>query len=332
MPFINQFNAALRTHLRPFSDALDTENVNEIIVNRPGEYWMEKVGHSGMQRFEVNADMRWMVELANLIAEFTKQSVGQTQPLLSATLGDGVRVQIVMPPATKADYFLLSIRKPAILNLTPSWYDERGAFRSVNQLGEKKEKLREALSTLYLAGDWHAFLKQAIQGRQTILVSAGTNAGKTTFINTWLKYIPLHERLATIEDSPELRLPHENIAPLFFSRGSQNAAKYNANDLLSACMRLRPDRIIYGEIRGPEAYSFLSGAISGHDGSVTTIHANSCEMAYERMAMLALEALPNANRDFMLAFVKQAIPIIVQLDYRNGERFVSEIHFDPLLS
>jgi type IV secretion system protein VirB11 len=169
-------------------------------------------------------------------------------------------------------------------------------------------------------------LALAVRHRKNIVVSGGTSTGKTTFLNALLREIPLDERLILIEDTPELVVQHDNCIGLVSVRGELGEARVTANDLVSAALRMRPDRIILGELRGPEAFSFLRAINSGHPGSMTTIHADSAESAVEQLAMLVLEGGTKLGRADVQHYAKQSIDLFVQLGRKGGSRTVEAVH------
>ena len=171
-----------------------------------------------------------------------------------------------------------------------------------------------------------AFLREAIRQRRTILISGGTSTGKTTFLNAMLAEIPTHERVIVVEDTPELRLPGENGVGLVAVKGDLGAAKVTANDLLQAALRLRPDRLVLGELRGTESISFLRAINTGHPGSFSTIHANSPRGALEQMALMVMQTGIGLTRSDTQAYASSVIDIIVQLGRDSaGNRVITDI-------
>ena len=159
-------------------------------------------------------------------------------------------------------------------------------------------------------------------------MSAALRPAKTTFFNAIARAIPEEERLLSIEDTPELELPQPNTFRLLASKGGQGLAKVSIQDLLEASLRLRPDRILLGELRGAEAYTFLQAVNTGHPGSISTLHADSPRAAFERLALMVMQANLGLGRDEILEYIRSVIEIIVQLTrLPNGERIVSEIYF-----
>ena len=170
-----------------------------------------------------------------------------------------------------------------------------------------------------------AFLRTAIRARKTILISGGTSTGKTTFLNAVLGEIPAEERVVLVEDTPELRLPGANGVGLVAVKGELGEAKVTANELLQAALRLRPDRIVLGELRGAESVSFLRAINTGHPGSFSTIHANSLRGALEQLALMVMQTGIGLTRTDTIAYAASVIDVVVQLDRSAGKRGISAI-------
>jgi type IV secretion system protein VirB11 len=168
-------------------------------------------------------------------------------------------------------------------------------------------------------------LSAAVKGRKNILVAGGTSTGKTTFLNALLKEVPAEERLILIEDTPELFVRHENHVGLIAARSALGEAQVETDDLVAASLRMRPDRIILGELRGKEAYSFLRAVNTGHPGSMTTVHADSPERAVEQIVLLVLQGGTQLNRDDVRHYVSRTVDVFVQLTRSGGRRRVAEV-------
>lgn len=319
--------AALRTHLEPLRHWLEMPGVTEISVNRPRELWIAKQGSGEMERHCVDElTIEVLLELARQVATFTGQEVSRERPLLSAELPQGYRIQFVLPPAAGRNV-VLSIRKPAVVDLALEDYERDGSFEQVNTPTAHARAQQAGLRATYSGRQFGAFLRLAINARKNILISAGTDAGKTTLLNAMLKEIPAGERLVIIEDAAELRPPHENVVRLRYSRGGQGTARVTPQDLCEAALRLRPDRILLGELRGTEAFTYLRAINSGHPGSITTIHADSPQLAFEQIALMVMQGFPAADRDFVTSYVRSIIPVVVQGARSGGRRFISEIFY-----
>ena len=169
---------------------------------------------------------------------------------------------------------------------------------------------------------------------KNIIISGGTSTGKTTFTNAVILSIPHHERLITCEDAREIDLTsHENKVHLLASKGAQGRAKVTTQDLIEACLRLRPERIIVGELRGAEAFSFLRAINTGHPGSISTLHADTPLMAIEQLKMMVMQAGLGLSPAEITSYIKNVIDIIIQLKRgEKGKRYISEIYYRPLHS
>jgi len=321
--------AYLGAYLKPLDPWLSRPDVTDILVNAPGEVWVETLG-SPAERFPApeltETNLR---RLASQIAAASHQGVSREHPLLAATLPDGARVQIVGPPATRGP-IAIAIRKHVVSDLSLRDYATAGAFDAVRNV-DLNAGLEEdtALQALLDQGDIAKFLSEAVKARKNIIVSGGTSTGKTTFLNALIKEIPPSERLITIEDTPEVRLDHPNAVGLIAVRGSQGESRISVEDLLQASLRMRPDRIILGELRGAEAYSFLRAVNSGHPGSITTVHADSPQAAIDQIALMVLQAGAQLGRREIIDYVEGVIDVAVQLTRRNGRRAVSALAFKP---
>jgi type IV secretion system protein VirB11 len=323
----------LNIYLGPFDEYLQRPDVTDVYVNKPGEAWIETLG-GATERFdapEVTESLLW--RLSRQIAAITHQGISREQPLLAATLPNGARVQVIAPPATRGP-MAMAIRKHVAADLSLDGYHAMGAFAQTR--AEEPEDAADAeLTALYAAEDWPEFLKAAVRARKTILVSGGTSTGKTTFLNALLAEIEPDERLILVEDTPELVCRRENWLGLVALRGGLGEAKLNADDLLVASLRMRPDRIILGELRGPEAFTFLRAVNTGHPGSLTTIHADSPKRAVEQLTLLLLQSGAGLRQADIARYIETAVDIFVQLERRKGERSVSAVRWarrpkDPL--
>ena len=287
--------------------------MTEILVNRPGEIWVEDAAQPGMQRIDLPAiDQQLLQRLAEQVARVSHQGINREHPLLSATLPDGARIQLVGPPATRA-YWALAIRRHRLLELPLDAYD-RGPIVS-----RPEAPLPDA------SAEPIAFLREAIRRRRTVLISGGTSTGKTTFLNAMLQEIPRHERVVLVEDTAELRLPGANGVGLIAVKGELGEAKVSANELLQAALRLRPDRIVLGELRGNETVSFLRAINTGHPGSFSTVHANTPRGALEQIALMAMQTGIGLTRAETLEYAASVIDVVVQLDRIDGKRGIAAI-------
>lgn len=312
----------LDTFLAPLAPWMQREDITDIWINRPQEIWFETLG-GGIARETVESlDEPTLARLARQIAAQSAQGISREQPLLAATMPDGSRVQIVGPPATR-DGHIIAIRKHVSPELSVDDWQAEGAFDALaaNAVTLDGEPRQRAVGP----DEAPDLLKQAVRARKNILVSGGTSTGKTTFLNALLAEIPREERLVLIEDTEELQLRHENAVGLIAARGGLSEAEVSAEDLLIAALRLRPDRIILGELRGGEAFTFLRAVNTGHPGSMTTVHADTPARAIEQLTLLVLQAGSRLGRDDVRHYVRESIDVFVQLSRVHGMRRVSQV-------
>jgi len=311
-------SAYLDAYLAPFQPWLARDSVTEILVNRPGELWIEDSARPGMQRIDApGIDDTLIQRLAEQVARVSHQGINREHPLLGATLPasgneGGARVQFCGPPATRK-HWALAIRRHRRLDLPLDAYDTGPLSAPVEP--EMPDPAAEPI----------AYLRAAIAARRTILISGGTSSGKTTFLNAMLGEIPPGERVVLVEDTPELRLPGANGVGLVAVKGELGEAKVTANELLQAALRLRPDRIVLGELRGAESVSFLRAINTGHPGSFSTIHANSLRGALEQLALMVMQTGIGLTRADTIEYAASVIDVIVQLERSSGKRGIAAI-------
>lgn len=312
----------LQSYLAPLAGVLGRPEVTDIYINRPGEIWAETLGGAIEHHTVPALGGEVLTRLARQIAAHAHQGVNREHPILSAALPGGERIQIVLPPATRGEV-AMAIRKHVSPDLGLADYVAAGAFETAGS--SRGQALEDQLRMLQERRDYAGLLSTAVRGRLNLLISGGTSTGKTTFLNALIREIPQEERLVFIEDTPELHLKHANAVGLLAARSALGEASVTAEDLLNASLRMRPDRIILGELRGTEAYTFLRAVNTGHPGSMTTIHADSPDRAIEQLALLVLQGGTRLSRSDVLHHVRASIDVFVQLDRRSGRRSVSEV-------
>lgn len=322
---------ALDTYLAPLKKFFALPTVSEISINRPKEAWIEIGGD--MTHHEIpEFDLEHLKALGRLVAQSSEQRISEESPLLSASLPEGYRIQVVFPPACEPSTVAMSIRKQTIVNLDLEQYEAIGAFQNTivrKQVDPMDIKLRELLN----AGSIKEFITQAILAKKNIIISGGTSTGKTTFFNAALKVIPPTERIITCEDAREIMIPHiPNRVHLMASKGGQGRAKVTMQDLIEACLRLRPDRLMLGELRGAEAFSFMRAVNTGHPGSISTLHADTPALALEQLILMIMQAGLGITREQIKDYVANVINVIIQLKRgARGMRYVSEVYFKESL-
>ena len=301
----------LEAYLEPFRDWLAQPDVTELLVNRPGEVWVEQRG--GMTCHKApKVDDSLLQRLAEQVARVSHQGISRERPLLAAMLPNGARCQFVAPTATRANW-ALAIRRHCLLDLPLDAY----ASGPLSPPAARAEISAEE--------DPVGFLRQAVKDRKTILISGGTSTGKTTFLNALLREVPVEERVIVVEDTAEVQLHGPNDLGLIAVKGELGEALINTDDLLQAALRLRPDRILLGELRGKEAVSFLRAVNTGHPGSFSTIHANSTSGALEQLALMVMQSGLGLSRTETIDYARSVIDVVVQLGREGAQRKIVAI-------
>ncbi|UXN57816.1 P-type DNA transfer ATPase VirB11 [Phyllobacterium zundukense] len=318
----------VRELLLPLSRFLRDQTLYEIIINRPGEGLTE--GTSGWQTHDMpELSFDKLMRLARAVASFSSQSIDETRPILSATLPDEERIQIVIPPATTKATVSITIRKPSSVSLSLDDLDHGGLFANVVQIDSDAASPSNRLLELHRAGAYKAFLQEAVLARKNIIISGATGSGKTTLSKALIRHIPDSERIISIEDTPELVIPQPNHVRLFYSKGGQGIARIAAKELLESCLRMRPDRILLQELRDGTAFYYIRNVNSGHPGSITTVHADSARLAFEQLTLLVKESEGGRDleRQDIREMLKIAIDVVVQCKRVDGRFRVTEIYY-----
>ncbi len=319
--------------LKPLRESLDRDGMLEVCLNRPGEILAESA--QGWQVLPAPAmTMQRCLALATAVATYCDQQVNQERPLLAATLPSGERIQLVIPPAVTRGTVSITIRKPSMVVRRLEDFEHEGLFERMSEGGpaDTPQPFEQELMALKASRRYVEFLRLAVQQRQTIVVSGRTGSGKTTFMKALVEEVDRGERLITIQDTAELTLPnHPNAVHLFYSKDGQGTARVTAKSLLEACLRMKPDRIFLAEVRGDECFHFIRLAASGHPGSITSVHAGSCALAFEQMALMVRET--GAGGGLTMAEIRRllhlVVDVVVQFDRDHRGRFIAEIAYAP---
>jgi type IV secretion system protein VirB11 len=324
-------DATVVMHMRPLRRFIDADDVNEVCVNEPGKVFVEKQGE--WEQFDVpELTFEHCRSLANAVATLTGQFTNERVPLLGAQLSTGERIQFVQPMAVPERTIAICIRKPPTFVPLLADFERQGLFERIRATTATLKPFEEELLALKATRRYAEFFRLAVRHRQTIVVAGKTGSGKTTFMKALVEEIPLRERLITIEDAAELFLrSHPNKLHLFFSKNAQGASDVTAKQLLEACLRLRPDRILLAEVRGEEAYYFLRLAASGHPGSITSLHAGSCDLAFEQLALMVRESSAGGGMTMteINQLARSVVDVVVHFDLDVKGRHITGIHYDP---
>lgn len=322
-------------HLTQFARPwLDDIEVTEISVNRSGELWALRA--SVWERHELGLTLQQLESVAVSVARFVNNDVSDVRPILSAVLTNGERVQIVKPPACEHNTLSLTIRKPSPVLFSLDQYQDAGFFDAIKPVSAGLTEDDKQLLQLRESGNARQFLARAVQLGKTIVIAGETNSGKTTLMKALMQQIPTTQRIITVEDVSELYLPnHPNHVHLFYQAAAAAAAsaEVTATDLLKCSLRMNPDRIMLAELRGGETYDFLNIAASGHGGSMTSVHAGSCALTFERMALMVLQspqgqALPY---EVIRRLLLQVVDVVVHVnnDVGGAGRHITGVWYEP---
>ena len=313
---------AVQEQLGTLQAVLDRPDVIEVVINRPGEVWVET--RQGWETLP-NPTMTFvrLERLAKATAAYAAQAFRDERPILSATLPCGARIQIAGPPATAAGVISVTIRKPSSRTWSLDELQTAGLFTETAHHDIQNSDHHD-LRALLDSGDIKAFLAAAVKSKKNILISGATGSGKTTLSKALIAEIPLTERIITIEDTAELVVPQPNRVALFYPKdGPKDAtgrARIGPKDLLESALRMRPDRILLQELRDGSAFYYLRNVNSGHPGSITTVHANSCALAVEQLTLLVKES--DGGRDLSRADIRElvhaTVDVVVQCQRTGG--------------
>jgi type IV secretion system protein VirB11 len=343
-------DAVVRELLAPLAAFLTMPGVTEVAINRPGEVFVETSAH--WQRHSVPAlTLARCRSLANAIASYCDQRVDAGAPVLTARLPGTERIHLVLPPVAEQDTVSMTIRIPDPTPRTFDDYQRQGFFdqflwaRPVPVVNDaiRLDHVQQLLLAHLDANRLGDFIRDAVRHKLNMVFVGDTGSGKTSLMNAACQFIPHDERLVTIEDVRELNLPHHpNHVHLLYSKGAQGTANVTPADLIASNMRMKPDRVLLAELRGGEAFDFLKLLTTGHSGSLSTFHAESCALALERYVLMCKEHPHAAIYDAtaLKRLVALTIDVIIHIRVERiydaqgtpvrKLRYVSEVGYDPL--
>jgi len=283
--------------LGPLESLLKDPSISDILVNRWDRIYVERRGRVELSdtRFRDNSHLRQIIDR---IVGAVGRRIDETMPMCDARLQDGSRVNAIIPP--------LALDGPAM---------------SIRRFGSKPLQLEDLIRHGAFPPGVMDFLAAAVQSRCNIIISGGTGSGKTTLLNCMSRYVPADERVITIEDAAELQLQQPHVVRLETRpMNIEGKGEVNARDLVKNCLRMRPDRVIIGECRGAETLDMLQAMNTGHDGSMTTIHANNPRDALSRMEVMVAMAGFEIPQKALRTQISSAINIIIQANRLVGGR------------
>lgn len=289
--------------LGPLERLLEQEDINEIMVNGHQQIYIERQGKCELSPYRFSSESALLAVIDRIVSPLGRR-IDDSSPMVDARLKDGSRVNAVISP--------IAIGGPCL---------------TIRKFSKKRLDLEDLLHFQALSPAMSAFLKAAVQHKKNILVAGGTGSGKTTLLNILSNYIPCSERIITIEDAAELQLQEGNVVSLEARPiNSEGKGLVTIRDLVRNALRMRPDRMVVGECRGAEAFDMLAAMNTGHEGSLTTLHANSPRDALARLETLILMAGMDLPLGAVREHIASGIQIIVQqARLNNGRRIISSI-------
>ena len=289
--------------LGPLEIYLQDPDVTDILVNGPGEVYVERLGRL-QETNTVFADEEHLLQIIQRVAARVGRRIDEHSPMVDARLADGSRVNAIIPP--------LALGGPVL---------------SIRRFGLRPLQLNDLIVRGSVCPEILKVIEAAVEGRINIMISGGTGAGKTTFLNNISRYIPANERLVTIEDSAELLLQRKHVVKLETRpKSAEGASEVTQRDLVRNSLRMRPDRIILGEVRGGEALDMLQAMNTGHEGSLTTIHANDTHDALSRLEVMVSMAGFDLPVPVVRKYIASAITMVIHLArLRGGVRRVMRV-------
>ena len=312
--------------------------VTEVIINRPYEIITED--SKGFHIYKANYSYDDLIKIANTLCKFNNKSVSEKHPTESIRLPDGERGHIVIPPACEDETVVFAFRKPSDSRFTLDDYIQSGRLDNFEDTAFYKTAKEIPPEIMPFISQWQlqmieaknkkdmaTFFNLAAVHHCNICMVGGTGSGKTTFTKAIADLIDHETRIITIEDTHELSLPyHKNHAHLFFSNDEK--AKHTAKKTIADCMRLKPDRIFLTELRGDEAWDYLSALNTGHGGGLTSVHANNSRSVFARITQLAKESKTGQGleQSFVFNVVKSTIDIVCFFE----RTYMKELFFCPV--
>lgn len=315
----------LEAYLTPLKDQIHDPTIVEIAINSDGRVWREMQGASHMELYEghnfTNSDAH---EVGRAIASDIGLPFSADKPIISGKIeyqGVPLRAQVLMNPAVDGGT-VVTLR---------AYSQKTIAIRNIEllhgelvDLDQERRNMAKGIEKLAKEGKIEEAMKVCVDDRLNIMISGGTSSGKTTFARGLLSLVEPDERIVTIEDAFELFPDQPNSVCLKAKRIEDSET--SAAKLLEATLRLRPDRIILGELRGSECKTFLDAINTGHGGSFTTIHADTAQKAIDRLALMVMSVGMNMTFEEVRRYCATSIDIVIQLGRKNGKRGVAEIY------
>jgi pilus assembly protein CpaF len=289
--------------LGPLEPLLWDDDVSDILVNGPNQVYVERQGKLYLTDVRFNDDQHLMLIIDRIVSQVGRR-VDESSPMVDARLADGSRINAIIPP--------LALDGPAL---------------SIRRFGKKRYTVDDLIDKETVTPDMVEFMQAIVKARLNVLVCGGTGSGKTTMLNCMSSFIPTDERIVTIEDSAELLLQQPHVVRLETRPPNvEGKGEVTQRELVKNCLRMRPDRIIVGEVRGGEVFDMLQAMSTGHDGSIATVHANTPRDAIQRMEMMMLLSGASIPQRAMRQQIASALNIVVHVSRMpDGSRKMMKI-------
>ena len=284
--------------LGPLEPFLKDDTISDILINTYKQIFIERFGKLELSESRFKDDTH-LLKIIDKIVSSVGRRIDESSPMVDARLSDGSRVNVIIPP--------LAIDGPIM---------------SIRRFGRDPLMMNDLILLKSFTKEIGEIMTGIIKSKLNVLISGGTGSGKTTLLNVLSQFIPEEERIVTIEDAAELQLKQEHLVRMETRPPNiEGKGEVTSRDLVRNSLRMRPDRIIVGEVRGAEAFDMLQAMNTGHDGSLTTIHANSSRDALMRLESMVAMANLEISNEFMRRFIASAISIIIQISrFPDGTR------------
>lgn len=312
----------LQSSLDKLADAV-RDDVIEICINPDGTVWGEFQGDHFMRLLDTKLGPVAIRDLGNQIASAANTKMSKDKPIVSVSIryrDRPIRAQVIQPPAVNEGYSI-SLRFFSTLPLNK--IELKYLFGEERKLEVARQDRNLELREVVLSGDIYAAVEFCVLNKLNMIVSGGTSTGKTVAARKILSYVPDEERIVTIEEAAELLPSQPNVVTLISNR---DVEFQSADVLLTSTLRMRPDRIVLGEVRGREAMTFLEAINTGHGGSMTTLHAETPQLAVRRLAIAALKTDVPMTYNDMVQYIESSIDVIIQAGRHEGDRGITEFY------
>jgi len=303
--------------------AASRPDVIELCINPDGSIWAEFQGDHFMRPLEQSLTEVEVSDLAKQISSAASATISKQKPILSVSVefrGRPIRAQVIIPPAV-AKGTSIALRFFSTLSLE----DIELSFLHGKEHSLETERLERNLDLrkIVKGGDISAAIEFCVSNKLNMIVAGGTSTGKTVAARKILSFVGDDERIVTIEEAAELNPAQPNVVTLISNR---DVEAQSADNLLTSTLRMRPDRIVLGEVRGKEAMTFLEAINTGHGGSLTTLHAETPQLAIQRLAIAALKTDVPMTYSDMLRYIENSIDVVIQAGRHNGKRGITEFY------